>query len=201
MLIMALAGCTPGDYSQIPSHSKRNFLQAVIEIPAGTNHRITYCRLTHRFLIEMTDDGKDILPYLPYPANFGFIPSTRFGNPLGKEGELLEIMVIAESLKTGTVIEVIPLGLLIVKDDFHTDYKVLAIPADPDKQVIRAGTYHEFNQNFPGVTAILEDWFVHSDMYHNVVVLGWEDERVTGQFINKWLVNKTNINTKKGVTL
>jgi inorganic pyrophosphatase len=189
-LLVLCLGCNPKDYSKLPSYSKKEFVQAVIEIPAGTNQKIAYCPLTHRFRIEAENSDDDRIKYLPYPANFGFIPSTRFGGILGKEGDPLDVLVISESLKTGTVIEIIPLALLIMKDDFLTDYKLIAIPADEKKQVVRAVSYQDLLSNYPALTGIIEDWFTHSDQYHNLIVLGWEDEHVARQFIDKWLVDK-----------
>ena len=178
------SGCGPRDYCDIPAYSDGNYLQAVIEIPAGTSTQIAYCKLTHRFRVRADEQGPQRVAYLPYPFNYGFIPSTSASlDP--EDRDMLEVMVISESLATGTVLEVIPLALLVLKDDFTTQYKVLAIPSAPEKQIINAGLFEEFKTKYPSVTDIIEDWFIGSGLYRNPEIVGWQDEHVTRNFIQK----------------
>lgn len=186
MAILALiqAGCHPGNYSKVPAYSTGNYLQAVIEIPAGTSKQISYCMLTHRFRVMADEDSPQKVDFMPYPFNYGFIPSTNFS--AHSDGRsLIDIMVISESLETGTLLEVIPLALLILKDDFTTYYKVLAIPASPEKQIIRADMFEDIKIKYASMTDIIEDWFLSSGLYQNPMVAGWEDEHVTRNFIQK----------------
>jgi inorganic pyrophosphatase len=187
-LMIISFGCEPRDYSRLPAHSRQHFLNAVIEIPAGSNMKTFYCPISHRFKIEMDEDRERRLEYLPYPANFGFIPSTRLGVE-GNEGGHIDILVISERLDIGTVIETIPVGLLIIKDEFRTDYKVLALPADREKQVVRAESFFALKESYPALINIIETWFINSGLYTNPLVLGWEDEIVTRNFINKWIID------------
>lgn len=187
LLTALLTGCGPRDYSHIPAYSKNKALQAVIEIPAGTNLKISYCMLSHRFRVEMMDGVEKKVKYLPYPANYGFIPSTRLDNRPDNSGDMLDVMVISEELEVGEVVEVVPLGMLILKDDFHTDYTVIAIPSDEDHQVVHAHSYDELMRNYPALIEIVETWLINSELYENPVLLGWEDEHVAMNFINKWV--------------
>jgi inorganic pyrophosphatase len=187
--LFVLASCSPKDYTQIPTYSGKGSLQAVIESPAGTNLRISYCAVTHRFKVEMDEKAGKRVNFLPYPVNFGFVPSTRLTRRPEDAGELVDILVISEKLETGEIIDVIPLGILILKDDFITDYRVISIPADPLGQVVSAGSLSELNEKYPSLTAILEEWFLYSDVYKNAEVMGWEDEHIARQFIDKWRIN------------
>jgi inorganic pyrophosphatase len=190
--LLFLTACRPKDYSKIPAYSDQSCLQAVIEIPAGTNLKISYCLDSHRFKVEMDENSEKKINFLPYPVNFGFVPSTCFSRDSGENGEVIDILVISEKLNTGTVIDVIPLGILILKDDFITDYKVVGIPADPAKQVVMANSLSELNDKYPALTGIIEEWFLYSDLYENVTILGWEDEHVARQFIDKWIVREND---------
>jgi inorganic pyrophosphatase len=190
--LLFLTACRPKDYSKIPAYSNESYPRAVIEIPAGTNLKIAYSTINHRFDVEMDENAEKKINFLPYPVNLGFVPSTFFARDSEQGGDVIDILVISEKLNTGTVIDVIPLGILILKDDFITDYKVVGIPADPVRQVVRANSLSELNEKYPALTGIIEEWFLYSDLYENVTVLGWEDEHVARQFIDKWLVRKNN---------
>ena len=181
--------CKPRDYSKLPSFSKENLLQAVIEIPAGSNLVTYYCRVSLRFKTEMAGGKEKKIHYLPAPVNIGFIPSTRLGDS-DNEGKLIQTMVIGERVGIGEVIDVIPLGMLVIKDEFQTDYIVIAIPARRDYQVVYAESFLSLVEGYPGIKEIIEDWNVNSGKYTNPVVLGWENEYIAQSFISKWLVKK-----------
>lgn len=192
LILILLEGCKPRDYSKIPAYSRNHFLQAVIEIPAGTNLKISYCILSHRFRVETMDGAERKVNYLPYPANFGFIPSTLINKAGEGKGDMIDVVVISDKLEVGTVIEIIPVGMLVIKDDFLTDYKVLAIPSDMKMQVVSVNTFPELNSTYPRLTEILEEWFLHSGFYKNAIILGWEDEHVARNFVEKWMVKGGN---------
>jgi inorganic pyrophosphatase len=189
LAVIILTGCKPKDYSKLPSHSRKNFLQAVIEIPAGSNLKTFYCPNSLRFKVEMVEGEERKVSYLPFPVNYGFIPSTRIGDS-EEGGKTLDVMVVAEKLDIGTVIEIMPLGMLILKDDFKTEYMVLAVPAKEKYQVLTASTLQELNATYPELTVILEEWFLYSGVIINPVFLGWENEHVALGFINKWVVDR-----------
>ena len=185
---VVLFGCLPQDYSRLPALSRNHHFQAVIEVPAGSNLKVKYCRLTHRFRAEGDETAGTTVPYLASPANFGFIPSTEV-SVAEDRGKLLGVMVLSERMETGKVLEIIPLGLIVIKDDFQTDYKVLAIPAEEDKRTVDVRTFRELQETYPELTQMLETWLLNSRYYKNAVILGWEDEYVTVSFIEKWMVN------------
>ena len=161
LFLILPGGCRPRDYAEIPAYTKRNFLQAVIEIPAGTSHEIYYCKSTRRFRMKDPDSAAQQVNYLPYPANYGFIPSTWIDNESGENGDFLHVMVISEEEDIGDVVEIIPVGMLILRDDFHTEYQIIAVPADPEEQIVKATTLEELNSHYPSLTGILGDWFLN----------------------------------------
>jgi inorganic pyrophosphatase len=63
-----------------------------------------------------------------YPANYGFVPQT-----LWDDGDPLDVLVLgAEPLVPGCLVEARPIGVLDMVDGGEGDAKVLAVPvADP----------------------------------------------------------------------
>ena len=98
---------------------------AVIEIPAGTNKKIEFNNSTQAFEVDK-NNGKDrVIQFLPYIGNYGYIPST-YSNPnQGGDGDALDVLVISESVKTGSIIEIIPIAVLKLLDEGEIDYKIL----------------------------------------------------------------------------
>ena len=76
----------------------------VVEIPAGTNHKIEYDPSTDSFENDKKDGKDRVISFLPYPGNYGFIPSTLMNKDRGGDGDALDILVIGESEPTGTVL-------------------------------------------------------------------------------------------------
>lgn len=165
---------------------KGDYLQAVIEIPAGTNHKIEYDYASKQFLNDQIDGKDRVINFLPYPGNYGFIPSTLMDKERGGDGDALDILVIGESVPTGTVMEVIPIGALMLRDRQEIDTKIIAIPADPQKQVIKAEDFMTFALKYDAARRIIEDWFQNYKGAEGVEIVRWEDERFALQEVEKW---------------
>lgn len=166
--------------------TKGDYLQAVIEIPAGTNHKIEYDYESKQFLNDQVDGKDRVINFLPYPGNYGFIPSTLMDKERGGDGDALDILVIGESVPTGTIMEVIPIGALMLRDRQEIDTKIIAIPADPQKQVIRAEDFMTFALRYDAARRIIEDWFQNYKGAEGVEIIRWEDEQYAVQEVEKW---------------
>jgi len=60
-----------------------------------------------------------------YPCNYGFVPNTIAG-----DGDPLDVMVICRyPISIGAVINVKPIGVLMMEDDGGKDEKIIAIPS------------------------------------------------------------------------
>src|SRR5437899_700352 len=123
-LALFLSACTT-NYENLPAYSDNKQLQAVIEIPAGSAHKYKYDPETHTFPVDQKAGREQIVDFLPYPGNYGFIPSTRLAKNRGGDGDGLDILVIGESRETGTVMEVLPLGIILLEVAGELDYKVI----------------------------------------------------------------------------
>ena len=189
--IIALCGCKShaGDPVDVPSFSSNKHLNAVIEIPAGTNHKYEYDRETKKFEVDERDGKKRIVNFLSYPLNYGFVASTTMDRAKGGDGDPLDVLVIAEHIETGTVLEVIPVGLLLMTDKGEQDHKVLAIPADASKRTIDVKDFNELSAKYPAVKTILEVWFANYDPGDPKQMLGWKDEKAAIEEVMKWQIN------------
>lgn len=178
------------DYLQISSFSENGRLQGVIEIPAGTNHKYEYDSGSGKFEVDEVNGRKRIVNYLSYPLNYGFIPSTLMDKSKGGDGDPLDVLVIAESLETGTVLEVIPVGLLLMTDKGEQDHKVLTIPADTALRIVNVKGFNELSEKYSSIKTILETWFANYDPGDPKEMQGWKDEKAAMDEVMKWQVKR-----------
>ena len=93
--LLLLTGCQT-DYASLPTYTPRKQLQAVIEVPAGSATTIRYNRETKAFEPDKQAGQVRIVDFLPYPANYGFIPSTE----TNAQAKPLKIFVPSGQLET-----------------------------------------------------------------------------------------------------
>lgn len=178
------------DYYHLPAFDEENRLQAVIEIPAGTNLKNEYRPERNRFLPDSLNGQLRYVDFLPYPANYGFIPSTKMSESEGGDGDALDVLVIAESLPLRTVLPVIPIATLRLSDDGELDTKIIAVPADPSRQVIQATNYQDFAIRYDAARQIIEQWFLSYKGVGRTKLLGWNDEKYALREIRRWALEK-----------
>lgn len=192
MMVLLLASCkevSQPDYQKIPARSDSGkAVNVVVEIPAGTNHKVEYNYRNGKFATDTLDGEPRVIDFLPYPGNYGFIPSTLMDEDRGGDGDALDILVIGESLPTGTVIEAIPIATLRLVDRGEVDTKIIAVPASPEKQVIKATDFQAFLIEYDAAKRIIENWFLHYKGWQVVEFLGWENEQYAWEEIEKWSV-------------
>ena len=179
LLSFGVAGCQT-DYAELPTFSvERKLLQAVVESPAGTNHVRQYNSISHEFAPQQRA-GKDwVLQALPYPGNYGFVPGTRTeaGNPL-------PVLVLAESQSAGTVLEVLPIGLVLLDKAGTLERVVVAVPARPSQQILAgATTSADFVEHYPAAYQMLRLWFQHHAAPVPVRIMSWRDEAYAMQYV------------------
>lgn len=161
-------------------------INMVVEIPAGTNHKIEINKETGEFENDKIDGKTRIINFLPYPGNYGFIPSTLMDKERGGDGDALDILMIGESLPTGTVVAIQPIGVLMLKDNGELDTKLIAIPADSSKVVMQAYNFTEFSVKQTAAKKMIEDWFLNYKGPGEMELLGWRDEVYAIAEIKKW---------------
>ncbi|MBT0606755.1 inorganic diphosphatase [Aequorivita echinoideorum] len=168
-----------------PTFNNSNQINCIIEIPAGTNKKIEFNKTSKKFIIDVREGKERIIEYLPYPGNYGFIASTFSDPQQGGDGDPLDVLVLCESLKTGTIVATKPIGILKLLDAGEMDYKVICIPTDKNLQTLYAETFDEFSTKYPNALALLENWFSSYDHFDIVKIEGWGDEKEALEEIQK----------------
>jgi inorganic pyrophosphatase len=172
----------PGNPGELPAFTDSG-VNAVIEIPAGTNRKIEYDEAANTFAPDERDGKERVIDFLPYPGNYGFIPGTHVDEQSGGDGDALDILVISEAIPTGSLVEAIPIALLRLRDEGQQDDKVIAIPADSSLQVIAPKDYLDFSLRYDGAKLIIENWFLYYDGLGAANFEGWGDEKAARRAI------------------
>jgi len=98
-------------------------IQIMVEIPKGSRNKYEYDK-------ELKQIRLDRVLHSPvhYPTDYGFIPDT-----LADDGDPLDVLVlIQEPTFPGCIIEVRPVGMLLMSDEKGVDQKILCVPVtDP----------------------------------------------------------------------
>lgn len=177
LVLFVLLSCNRAiDYYNIPMYSSSNQINAVIEIPAGTNLKFEYNIESGSFEIDQKEGKDRVIEFLPYIGNYGFIPSTHADLAKGGDGDALDVLIISESMPTGTVLEIIPIAVLKLIDNGELDYKIIAIPSIEEKRIIDIQNYNDFSTSFPEIKAIIELWFLNYNKTDEALIEGWGDE-------------------------
>jgi inorganic pyrophosphatase len=178
-----LTGCQtrPDD---LPTFSpERKLLQVVVEMPAGTNRAQRYDATQHQFVPERRAGLDHVVEFLPCPGNSGFIPGTATDAPSARP---LAALVLAEAQPAGTVLEVLPIGLVTLDDNGLMRPIVLAVPARPSQQILPAVvSWQDLTSRYPGAREVLRQWFQHQGRPGEVRIVSWKDEKAAEQQVRQ----------------
>ena len=111
------------DFNQIltPGDVDGGIINVVIEIPAGSNHKIEWNRKLAAFQLDRVEPA-----IFAKPTNYGFIPQT-----LDEDGDELDVLLVTEQpLATGVFLEARVIGVMKFVDDGEVDDKIVCVPAD-----------------------------------------------------------------------
>ena len=117
---------------------------------------------------------------MTYPGNYGFVPHT-----LSDDGDPIDVLVCnTRALVPGCVINVRPIGVLIMEDQAGQDEKVIAVPSP--HLTLRYAHVHEYS-DLPEITLKqIEHFFEHyKDLEPGkwVKVGGWHDAATARRMI------------------
>ena len=151
-------------------------VNVIVEVPVG-GQPIKY---------EMDKDAGALIVdrflYTPmtYPGNYGFVPHT-----LSDDGDPIDVLICnTRPLVPGCVINVRPIGVMIMEDDGGKDEKILAVPAP--KLTHRYDKVHNYT-DLPEITLKqIEHFFEHyKDLEPGkwVKMGGWQDVDVAKKLI------------------
>ncbi|MGF1586665.1 MAG: inorganic diphosphatase [Bacteroidales bacterium] len=194
IFLLSIEGCgnkQMRNFNAIPAFTQ-NHVNAVIEIPAGTNQKLEYNIEKKMFLVEQSNGSEQIIDFLPSPGNYGFVPGTFLDPVMGGNGDPIDILILSESLPTGTIIEVIPLLILYFTIDPGVNSpvtvpKIIAVPASEGLRIINAVNYEELFDNYPEIVDILTIWFQRYNKEAGPIELkAMGDGEVAVNEIRKW---------------
>lgn len=162
-------------------------LNMIVEIPAGSSHKIEFDSVSQTFVNDRLADGSDrIIQFLPYPGNYGFIPGTLMDRDRGGDGDPLDVFLIGESQSTGSLIPVLPIGALKLRDQGELDTKIIAIPLDSTRRLINVDNFLDFAIHHDAAKQIIESWFLNYKGPRQTELIGWEDEYYAWEEVRKW---------------
>jgi inorganic pyrophosphatase len=134
-------------------------VNAVIEIPAGTNAKWEVRKSDGRLEWEQRAGSPRVVNYAAYPGNYGLIPRSLLPEQEGGDGDPLDVIVLGPAVERGSVVRVRLLGVLKLVDDGERDDKLLAVrESGPLSDV---SDLADLDRRFPGISLIVETWFSH----------------------------------------
>lgn len=189
-LAAAIISCEQGPVKRhkirnADTYSAEGSLQMVVEIPAGTNHKYEYDENRKKILLDQKDGQDRIIDFLPYPGNYGFIPNTHLDKDKGGDGDPLDVLLLSEALPLGKVVEIIPIGAILLKDNGEEDTKIIAVPKDSTLRVISATDFRTFLIEYDAAKRIIEEWFLHYKGKNQMSTQGWRDANYCVNLVKK----------------
>jgi len=167
-LLLVLASCSSDSESttsistndflrDFPALTEDGLVNMVIEIPAGSNQKWEVEKEHGHLEWEVAGDTLRVVPYLPYPANYGMVPRTWLPIEEGGDDDPLDVILLGPAVERGTVVPVRLVGVLKMLDGGEQDDKLIAV--DPGSWFGTVHTLDDLKELFPGVIPILTEWF------------------------------------------
>lgn len=169
---------------ELPAMVGPGVLRAVIEIPAGTVEKRQIDTATNTFPVDKRNGIPRRIAFLPYPANYGFIPGTRMLKEQGGDGDAVDVFVICGAVPSGTVMEVEPIGIVELLDAGERDDKLIALPMDPALRTVEAADIHELPT---AARDILVTWLLNYDPVDGAQLLAVKDKAAAMATVERWL--------------
>ena len=181
------------NYGNLSTYSSDGHVQMVVEIPAGTNLKLEYDSDTNTFLPDMRNGKDRVIEFLSYPGNYGFVPSTTMDISKGGDGDALDVLLLSEHLPTGSIVQVLPIGVLTLIDSGEKDSKIIAVPVDESLRIINTNSYDSFHSEFFEAKNLIQLWFLGYKKGSVIEFIGWKDEKAARIEIEKWSIKNSGV--------
>lgn len=175
----------PSSLEDLPAFASPGILRAVIEIPAGSVEKRQYDAGTNTFPIDQRNGVPRRIAFLPYPANYGFIPGTKMNKEEGGDGDAVDVFVICGAVPSGTVMEVEPIGIVELLDAGERDDKLIALPMDPELRTVEADDIHELPE---AARNILVTWLLNYDPVDGARLIAVKGKADALSTVQRWAV-------------
>jgi len=160
------------------------WVNMVVEIPAGTLEKWEVSKETGQIERDSVNGLPRTINYLGYPAHYGFVPQTLLTKSEGGDGDPLDILVLGESAKRGTILRCKVLGVLKLIDNDEQDDKLIAVTKDsPFANVDNVG---QLDAQYPGTLEIIETWFINYKGTGKMQSAGFESDQAAKEVLKKF---------------
>jgi inorganic pyrophosphatase len=162
--------------------SNDSLVNVVIEIPAGTSQKWELNKVSGKLEWErITSDSLRVIDYLPYPANYGFIPQTLVSANSGGDGDPADVFVLGAAVDRETITNVRIIGIINMIDDGESDAKLLGVNAS--ETVFDVHTFEMLLKKYPGVLDIVKLWLLNYKGAGRVEITSVDDEKVALEYV------------------
>ncbi|WP_074407427.1 inorganic diphosphatase [Aquimarina megaterium] len=151
-------------------------INAVIEIPAGTLDKWELDKSTGKIRWELIDKRPRIVKYIGYPGNYGMIPRTLLSKEKGGDGDPLDILVLGPPVERGHILKCKIIGVLYLQDRGEQDDKLIAVSSD--SPIYGVNSIDELNNDYKGITEIVELWFTNYKGPGKIVSKGFGNKKI-----------------------
>lgn len=138
-------------------YAEDGFVNALIEIPAGTIDKWELNKSNGKLEWESMNGKPRKINYIGYPGNYGMIPSTLLSKDSGGDGDPLDILVLGPSTPRERIVTCKIIGVLYLSDRGARDDKLIAISSD--SPMIDVNNMNELEDSYEGVLEIIKLWF------------------------------------------
>jgi inorganic pyrophosphatase len=167
----------PNYLHDIAPFTSDSLVHVVIEIPAGTNQKWELNKVTGRVEWErITADSLRIIDYLPYPANYGFVPQTLLPEASGGDGDPVDVFILGPSIDREEIVKARIIGMIHMLDDGELDSKLLAVDVN-NPHGFNVKTYEMLLNEYPGALEIIKMWLLNYKGTDRVKILSVNDEK------------------------
>lgn len=157
-------------------------INAIIEIPAGTNEKWELNKVNGQIEREYVNDKPRTVKYLGYPGNYGMIPQTLLSKENGGDGDPLDVIVLGPPVKRSSIVKCKIIGVLYLIDRGEQDDKLIAVSLDsPMKEV---NDLKELKGQFNGALDIVETWFTNYKGPGKMESRGFGDRKSANEILN-----------------
>ncbi len=157
-------------------------VNVVVEIPAGTNAKWEVEK-SGDMVWEVRKGSPRIVQFLPYPGNYGMIPSSLLPKELGGDGDALDVLILGPAVPRGSVVKTHIVGVMKFLDKGEQDDKLLAVMENTPLEHIR--TLEQLNQEFPGASELVLLWFNSYKGPGKMDFKGWGEATEAHELIDK----------------
>ena len=161
-------------------------INVIVEIPAGDNDKWELWKKDGSIRWEFQNNSFRKIKYLPYISNYGFVPQTLFSKEIGGDGDPVDVILLGERLKRGSVIKGKILGVINMKDEGSFDSKIVAV--NQNSFVFNSSILNNFDdlsKNYPGALEIIEIWFQNYKLNNKILINGYGSVNDAKNLINK----------------